>query len=833
MVSTSSDWLYELRNHPIFQDEEAGKLSLSLLASSSSSLKLKSAFGGRGAEDGSARSRKRKMCLRGSDLIVAVRNKLRIMSLVDAKGDEGKGTYKTLETPTVHFEIQQMALNSTEKMLAIGGAHHVAVVVLPRAGFSKTIAPEIRCRCFAIGPFFHSSPKASRLAKIDWHPLGEGGASLMVLTEDGIMREYNVFENAEEPKQTVTFLPSTLRRSRGYSAETPQRAVSFAFGRGNDNWSSLTAFCLTNKGEVFSICPYMPKRTMLPISLIQHLVTTIETSLKAVTDDGSNPQPALEARYQQQLKYIKTLERQLKQDNKGGKRKTVPKELEDLQSSTSGPQPGEAGFTAPGVIKAPAASQGPYRIVPEPPELDDSLESEATDLIYLHFDEASFSSPNVLGIAFDNGRVDICLDLENVEGMWTTDATVRPQDVPSLFLYETIDLGISSDLASSIPSRSAALLGARLERNCPTFVQDPVYPDTLYVYHDYGVHCIVMRKWLSAIQKALLTEGDELASALKAAKMSEIGCMVSTISSIHGQPNDVVGVVIVHDVYLSYGLLVVTSSLKLIASELNFRVDKDPLIISGAPEGTGTRAKRSLPYVSLLGRTPFQLPDFFTRSDNLRYTSVKNARINDNSLEGMRAFGQQAEEIETQMSQFAAEANKVQDRLILQRKELERQLGTLVAIQKKTKEVMQNGETILRPRLVEVLAEQRKLLKRADKILQQMINGAQPTITEAESEWIEELERMEEEFNGRSSDSLQTRRDSVQWQMVALESELKRLEAQDAIMRKGNPSKNSGIGRSQLAAVDQRLNLQNNTLVELKNKLTEVEEQLDLNAQDD
>ncbi|KZT60736.1 hypothetical protein CALCODRAFT_515128 [Calocera cornea HHB12733] len=831
MASTSSDWLYELRNHPIFHDEESGKLSLSLLASTSS-LK-KSAFGGRNVEDGSVRGRKRKMCLRGSDLIVAVRNKLRIMSLVEAKGAEGKGTYKTLETPTVHFEIQQMALNTTEKMLAIGGAHHVAVVVLPRPGFSKTIAPEIRTRCFAIGPYFHSAPKASRLAKIDWHPLGEGGASLMVLTEDGILREYNIFENADEPKQTVSFLPSTLRRSRGYSAETPQRAVSFAFGQGRDDWGALTAFCLTNKGEIFSICPFMPKQTVLPIDLIQHLATTTEANLKAVIDDTTNPQPALEARYQQQLKYVKTLERQLKHESKNSKQKPVSKELEDLQSSTSGPQPGEAGFTLPAVIKAPVAAQGPYRIIPEPPELDDGLEPEATDLTYLYFDDASSCPLSVLGIAWQNGRIDICLDLERVEGMWTMDSSIRLQEVSSLFLYETIDLGISPDLASSIPSRSASFLEARLEHNNPIFVQDPVYPDTLYVYHDYGVHCVVMRKWLSSIQQALSAEDTDVEAALRAAKTSEVGCMVSTISSIHEQPNAVTSVVIIHDVYLSYGLLVLTSSLKLIASELNFRVEKDTLSSSVAPEGSGTRTKRSLPYVSLLGRSPFQLPDLFTRSDNLPFTSVKNARVNDNSLEGMRAFGKQAEAIETQMSQFAAEANKVQDRLNLQRKELERQLGTLVAIQKKTKEVMQSGETILRPRLAQALAEQKKLLKRADKILQQMMNGAQPTITEAEAEWIEELERMEEEFDGRNGNSLQTRRDSVQWQIVSLESELKRLQAQDAVLGKGNPLRDSGIGRSQLAAVDQRLRLQNSTLEEIKNKLIDVEDKLNLNAQDD
>ncbi|EJU06592.1 hypothetical protein DACRYDRAFT_61384 [Dacryopinax primogenitus] len=740
------------------------------------------------------------MCLRRSDLIVAVGNKLRIMSLMDAKADEGKGTYKTLDTSIIHFEILEIALSPTEKMLVIGGAHHVAVVVLPKPGYSKIISPELKCRCFAIGPFFHSSPKASRLARVDWHPFGEGGASLMVLTEDGTLREYNVFEDAEEPKQTVNLFPPSLRNSRGYSMETPRRAVAFAFGWGRDDWSSLTAFCLTNKGEVFSMCPFMPKRAVLPVSVVQQLLKSTEMSLKSVVDDTSNPQPALEARYQQQLKYVKTLERQLKQDNKNGKRKAASPQK--LQLSASGPKAGEAGFTLPTTVKSMVVAQGPYRIIPESPELDDSIESEATDLIYLVYDDDTSDPLNILGIAWDNGRVDICLDLDRVEGMWIPDSAVRSQqEAPSLFLYETIDLGIASELASVVPSKSTTPYLDGMDHNCPVFVRDPVYPDTLYVYHNYGVHCVIIRKWLSSLRAALSKDGDELSAALKEAKMSEVACMVSTISSVYEQPHDVTGLVIVHDVYLSYGLLVITSPLKLIASELNLRVDslRDSTVASSLPEGPGTPNKRSQAYVSLLGRAPFQLPDLFTRTDNIPAASAKPA-IND-----LRTFGTQAEAIEIQMSDFAAEANRVQDRLILQRKELERQLGTLVVIQKKTKEVMQNGESILQPRLAQVLAEQKALLKRADKVLQQMMNHAQPTITEAEVEWIDELERMEQEFDG-NEDSLVARRDAVQWQIVSIEAELKRLEVQDAVLGKSSV-RESGIGKSQLAAIDQRLSL--------------------------
>jgi hypothetical protein len=53
---------------------------------------------------------------------------------------------QVLHTPTITFEIQQLVLNSTSKLLAVVGAHSVVVVVLPRRGWSTAVGKTIECR---------------------------------------------------------------------------------------------------------------------------------------------------------------------------------------------------------------------------------------------------------------------------------------------------------------------------------------------------------------------------------------------------------------------------------------------------------------------------------------------------------------------------------------------------------------------------------------------------------------------------------------------------------------------------------------------------------------
>jgi hypothetical protein len=43
-------------------------------------------------------------------------------------------------------------------------------------------------RCVQIGQFYHAANTSAAISKIDWHPWGEAGSTLLVMTVDGKLR---------------------------------------------------------------------------------------------------------------------------------------------------------------------------------------------------------------------------------------------------------------------------------------------------------------------------------------------------------------------------------------------------------------------------------------------------------------------------------------------------------------------------------------------------------------------------------------------------------------------------------------------------------------------
>ena len=113
---------------------------------------------------------------------------------------------EVLNTPNVDFEIRQIALSPHGKLLAVAGAFQVAVVVLPRASFTKSVPSTVDCkyvlpspchlsgyvltsaRSLLVGQDYHGADSSAPVAKIQWHPWGDGGTTLIVMTVDGKLR---------------------------------------------------------------------------------------------------------------------------------------------------------------------------------------------------------------------------------------------------------------------------------------------------------------------------------------------------------------------------------------------------------------------------------------------------------------------------------------------------------------------------------------------------------------------------------------------------------------------------------------------------------------------
>lgn len=104
-----------------------------------------------------------------------------------------------------------------------------------------------------------------------------------------------------------------------------------------------------------------------------------------------------------------------------------------------------------------------------------------------------------------------------------------PIDLPSLTVYESIDLGLIVSLRDA--SSSASLLPF-LEHNYPSFRVDPLYAGQLVVSHAFGVHLIDLRKWMRILFVAMQDEvTTRVGDGAKQAAGSEVTYLLNTFSA--------------------------------------------------------------------------------------------------------------------------------------------------------------------------------------------------------------------------------------------------------------------------------------------------------------
>jgi nucleoporin NUP82 len=73
-------------------------------------------------------------------------------------------------------------------------------------------------------------------------------------------REYDISVDTEEPQQVLSFVPEK-KTSKSYLAEDPaeREVASFTLGKGKADWGPLTVYAIMRSGDIYSICPYMPR----------------------------------------------------------------------------------------------------------------------------------------------------------------------------------------------------------------------------------------------------------------------------------------------------------------------------------------------------------------------------------------------------------------------------------------------------------------------------------------------------------------------------------------------------------------------------------------------
>ncbi|KAJ7904339.1 hypothetical protein B0H14DRAFT_3079228 [Mycena olivaceomarginata] len=731
---SADDWATLLAAHPIFSPSptlSAGELDAST-----------SANGG---------ARRQVMVLKDADLVVAAGSEIRITSLGAARPTGAKG-YKTLHTPNLQFEIHQIALNPSGKLLAVAGASQVGVVVLPRSGFARLVPDTIDCKSLQIGQFYHAEKYSPHIAKIQWHPWGESGSTLMVMTEDGKLREYDISVDTEEPQQVLSFVPEKKTKSFVAEDASEREVASFCLGQGRADWGPLTVYALMKSGDIYSICPSIPSSY---VHSLECFISAKQDFLSQTEERGSSSTTRnLSTLYDYQHKYITALLKQL------------PPRTVFPASSRSVP------MHPPTTIKAHPARQGPFLLQPAPRTLADSEGGDATDIMYLAFgadddreDDGEGGETEHLGVvvvSHQDGKIDVCLDVEKVEARWDIGGSRRDAELPMLAVYETIDLGLVAMLKGQL---------GLLEGNHPVFLADPIHDDTVYVYHAFGVHTLHLGPLLQSLAVALRT-GDDDGTALSAALQKSAGTSVTpiltTFSVERRCSNPVIAVAVPNDVYLTYSIFILTSAMRITTFPLNLRSDVSPSRAKSQPPTKTPGPSQWLTpregpsaYISLLSGAPYTPPECLTRVGsglpvNPRLSLPPSPAKGPGGGKGdfmltpevLRYFGTTVAALSAQMQEVQLAYRAADARATLQVAEQTRLVEKCAEVEASVSVLRGARRAKTEERFVKVREEQRALHGRLERMLRGLMDRASPDLSEYETKWFGELKRMQNEIVG-------------------------------------------------------------------------------------
>ena len=635
------------------------------------------------------------LATRGTDLLAVVDNELRMTSVAYAKRhvEQGEGalSYKVLTNEALNFPIQSILVNSTGKLLAVVGVYEVVIVILPRRGYMKQVGTALPVKAVRVGTYYHAPHGTSPIAQCRWHPYGAGGVSFIVLTEDAVVREYDVSHDVDEPQQTLAVLGQPTRTSSMLSAEDDDAkvAVSCTFGEESSSWLLFTLLVLMRSGDVYILCPFMPKHAALPRLHVETLA-------------------ALEARNTQNstlaMRFLGDLVRQMQEA-------TAPS-FDDTSLDLAEPlTEGYVHVVLPACVPHRTAAQGPCLMRPAPVELNEDVASMACDVIMTRIAEDQAALDVVL-IATLEGSIQCGLLAKPVVPHWIMGRSHA--ELPIMAVCECIDLELP-----------------RLEASVRTlqFVKDALYPDMVWVTHMHGMHALSLQPWTAPLLSAMASGNTDRLAAEQQHHTTVAPFVCLTTSA---DAPAITGACIINDVYLSYAFFILTSDTQLLARELNLRS-----VTEAHPPPTGRVAE----YKTLLAE-PFEMPKALEPMQ-LRPPSVPGEIRAD--AHTLRAFGQATETVRQRLQDVAKAGHAIQTRSAQQMREMQRQVAQLAQASERVDAVRAE---VLRARIERIDQTQRATVQRLDTLLQQLMDEHTPQLSVYERRWFDELQRMSHEFLG-------------------------------------------------------------------------------------
>jgi nucleoporin NUP82 len=425
---------------------------------------------------------------------------------------------QTIKT-TVSDDIRQLIISPNGSFLAILTSHTIHIALLPDS--SHLTSPDttpMRLKTYTLGPTTHVTSQ-SALASALWHPLGVYGSCLVTVTEDAVVRLWEVsptdrwsFDRptlaidlrklADGTSLDQNFGASVSGMNKAFSPDSVEMEVASACfgGRGSGGWSPMTLWVAMRQGDVYALCPLLPEKWSPPPMLIPSLSVSIVAKVAAMEDD---PEVSEKDRLlsQQQLAWMSDLDKQTP---------TISEALPAESPADIYTRPLKPG-------KIPKL-QGPFQFELSADESDNELDVLLTDIyvigakinaeelmlgededLELSDIEQEGLSMNVICLLSTSGRVTVCLDMEDVQAQWLpqTKSKLRrweeDTEPPSLLVYEALDTLTSKEQS---------------EHNWPVFSEDAVSRYSCFVTNSSSITFISLSPWVFKLETELREDSD-------------------------------------------------------------------------------------------------------------------------------------------------------------------------------------------------------------------------------------------------------------------------------------------------------------------------------------
>ncbi|KAF2469371.1 uncharacterized protein BDR25DRAFT_326220 [Lindgomyces ingoldianus] len=709
-----------------------------------------------------------------TEVFVAVGNEVRWADLTKLKEDHesianlgssrsqhlaslaGKSTYRVLKLP-IHYPISQLALSPSGDYMAVATSHTVHVVLLPDSTHleSSDDAAPLKPKTFQVGPTAHVLEE-SPIASLLWHPLGYHGRCLVTITREGVVRLWEINRSDRstfnEPSLSIdlkklanaindeeNLSASKYGAPKGFSPDSFELEVASAcFGdfpdqEGVHGWAPMTLWIAMVEGEVYALCPLLPKKWQLKESpgastFLQTLATSINTNYAEVHDD---PEATLESQA--------TANKQLSW-------------LSDIvynESVREEPCYGEPIKVYSRPTNAPACPllQGPFSLTPEVEEF------ELSDIIAFSlktFSDGTADEPAegvpaaVVCLLTDTSQVLVCLDLEGIVGRWLPSSSNQYalSDTPdhTFAIVEIIALGGEGDAPSF--------------NQC--FTPDVHTDFSFYVSRTSGVFYISLEPWIRKLENEL-SEPEKEGAEFRSRLLFE-GASTLVETCINKPTEEVTSCVAIENGNIGYLLLTI--------------IGQEPCaVIFDAPEDGLPNEEEIKDYLAIEGPVPeirpvYQAPKELYAPSQVaavldqvvpsRHKALlkEEVRLSPANLELLmtvhKVLSQETHRLGLAVSDLFRRCERLQDEFknqIFRTAQLSTRIDSITGEDEvpsdNGSDAFVYGNAKIEDRLEKVKTRQKHLNARYEAIRKKMVNVGGPDLSEKESDWIEELQTMD------------------------------------------------------------------------------------------